>query len=119
VLVVEDDPDTQSAVAQYLRECGFEVTVAADGVTAMRIVRETHQRVVYLDMNLPNISGFDVCEQIRADPELCEMGVVMVSAQSSINVEAFCFEAGADAFVRKPFDLDDLAKLVAQIAAGR
>ena len=52
VLVVEDDPDTQSAVAHHLIGCGFEVTVAADGVTAMRIVRETRQRVVYLDMNV-------------------------------------------------------------------
>jgi len=119
VLVVEDHPDTQTAIAEHLIRCGFEVTVAADGLTAMRLLHETRPDVVYLDMNLPHISGFDVCEQIRADPELREMGVVMVSAQASINVEAFCFEAGADAFVAKPFDLEELAKLIAQIASGQ
>src|SRR6187399_2381774 len=98
VLVVEDDPDTRSAVAEHLMQSGFDVTVAADGMTAMRLVQERRQQVIYLDMNLPSISGFDVCEQIRADPGLRGIGVVMVSAQGSINVEAFCFEAGADAF---------------------
>lgn len=119
VLVVEDHPDTQSAVVEHLMQCGFEVTVAADGLTAMKLLRETRPDVVYLDMNLPHISGFDVCEQIRADPELRDMGIMMVSAQASINVEAFCFEAGADAFVGKPFDLEQLANVVAQVVSRK
>ena len=119
VLVVEDHPDTQSAVAEHLMQCGFEVTVAADGMTAMQLLHETRPDIVYLDMNLPHISGFDVCEQIRADPELRDMGIMMVSAQASINVEAFCLEAGADAFIGKPFDLEELATVVTRIASRK
>jgi DNA-binding response OmpR family regulator len=119
VLVVEDHPDTQAVVAEYLTERGFEVTVASDGQTAIRLLHETRPDLMYLDMNLPHISGYDVCEQIRASSELRAMGIVMVSAQSSINVEAFCLEAGADAFLAKPFELESLADLVAQIVAGK
>jgi two-component system, OmpR family, phosphate regulon response regulator PhoB len=119
VLVVEDHPDTQSAVAEHLTQAGFEVAVAANGDVALRLVREKRPNIVYLDMNLPHISGYDVCEQIRTDPELANIGILMTSAQSSMQVEAFCLEAGADAFVRKPFEIDEVAEIIARIMLAR
>jgi DNA-binding response OmpR family regulator len=115
--VVEDHPDTRTAVAEHLIQCGFDVSVASDGDRAMHLLREMRPDVVYVDMNLPNISGYDVCEQIRGDPEFADRWIIMVSAQSSAEVEAFCLEAGADAFVAKPFDLKELGELVTRIIA--
>jgi len=117
VLVVEDHEDTQACVAQQLEDYGFEVVTASDGETAMRLMRERRPALVYLDMNLPNVSGYDVCEQIRMDPSLQDVPVVMTSAQTSIGVRASCIEAGADAFVPKPFQIDVFAKMIRSMVA--
>jgi DNA-binding response OmpR family regulator len=110
VLVVEDHPDTQSMVAEHLTERGFEVVVAADGITAMQIVRDRRPDIVYLDVNLPHISGYDVCEQIRADPELKDTAIVMTSARHSIDVHAYSLEAGADVYMPKPYNFEQLTE---------
>jgi CheY-like chemotaxis protein len=117
VLVVEDHEDTQTCVAQQLEDYGFEVATASDGESAMRMMRERRPALVYLDMNLPNVSGYDVCEQIRTDPDLQDIPVVMTSAQKSVAVRASCIEAGADAFVPKPFQLDVFAKMIARMVS--
>jgi two-component system, OmpR family, phosphate regulon response regulator PhoB len=117
VLVVEDHEDTQTCVAEQLSEYGFEVATAADGESAMRLMRERRPALVYLDMNLPNVSGYDVCEQIRMDPSLCDIPVVMTSAQTSVSVRAACIEAGADAFVPKPFQLDRFAEMIGHMVS--
>jgi DNA-binding response OmpR family regulator len=109
---VEDHQDTQMCVAEQLTDCGFDVITASDGESALDLIREMRPALVYLDMNLPNVSGYDVCEQIRADPLLQNIAVVMTSAQSSVSVRAACFEAGADAFVPKPFHLDSFAEMI-------
>jgi two-component system phosphate regulon response regulator PhoB len=117
VLVVEDHEDTQTCVAQLLEDYGFEVATASDGESAMRLIRERRPALVYLDMNLPNLSGYDVCEQIRTDPLLQDIPVVMTSAQTSVSVHASCIEAGADAFVPKPFQLDVFAEMIGRMIA--
>jgi len=68
-------------------------------------------------MNLPNVSGYDVCEQIRTDPTLQDIPVVMTSAHPSVTVHAACIEAGADAFVPKPFQLDAFAEMIGRMVA--
>lgn len=117
MLVVEDHEDTQTCVAEQLADYGFEVLTASDGESALDLIRERRPAVVYLDMNLPNVSGYDVCEQIRADPSLQDIPVVMTSAQTSVSVRAACIEAGADAFVPKPFHLDAFAEMLGRIVS--
>jgi len=119
ILFVEDHLDTQAAVAEHLGQRGFDVEVASHGHDAMRILREKRPDLVYLDMNLPHISGYDVCEQIRTDGALQETGILMTSAQSSIQVEAFCLEAGADGFLGKPFDVEQVADYISRILLAR
>jgi CheY-like chemotaxis protein len=117
VLVVEDHEDTQTCVAEQLTDSGFEVMTASDGEAAMRLIRERRPALVYLDMNLPNVSGYDVCEQIRADPSLQDIPIVMTSAQKSVSIRAACIEAGADAFVPKPFQLDLFAEMIGRMVS--
>ena len=119
ILVVEDHPETQDVVGEYLRQRGFNVEVASDGNAAMRMIREKRPDLVYLDMNLPHISGYDVCEQIRADSTIEQTGILMTSAQSSFHVKAFCLEAGADAFLAKPFEIERVAELIGLIVESR
>ena len=117
VLIVEDHEDTQTCVAEQLADYGFDVLTASDGESAMRLMLERRPAVVYLDMNLPNLSGYDVCEQIRADPLLQDIPIVMTSAQTSVAVRAACIEAGADAFVPKPFQLDAFARMIERMVS--
>ena len=117
ILVVEDHADTQACVAEQLADRGFEVVTASDGESAMRSIRERRPALVYLDMNLPTLSGYDVCEQLRADSSFQDLPIVMTSAQTSITVRAACMDAGADAFVPKPFQLDAFANLIESMIA--
>src|SRR5215831_11737255 len=108
ILVVEDHPDTQSAVAIHLSMHGFEVLVASDGETALQLVRERRPSLVYIDLCLPHISGYEVCERLRADAELRGIIILMTSAGGMVDKEAHSLEAGADMYLPKPFDLDEL-----------
>jgi two-component system, OmpR family, response regulator len=109
VLVVEDDPDIQSLVVEHLIAQGFDVCVAADGEAAMRIARERSPGLLCLDLNLPRMSGYDVCEQIRTDLRLKDISILMTSARNSLDIKAFALEAGADAALTKPYRLPQLA----------
>ena len=108
VLVVEDEPDIRSIVAEYLRAEGYDVCLAQDGEMAMQVVRERLPDVVCLDLNLPRISGYDVCEQIRADPTLKDVSILITSARHSLSAMVFSLEAGADAYLAKPYGLKQL-----------
>jgi two-component system, OmpR family, phosphate regulon response regulator PhoB len=119
ILIVEDHPDTRVAVAEHLGQRGFDVEVASHGDDAMRLLRERRPDLVYLDMNLPQISGYEVCEQIRTDAALRETGILMTSAQSTMQVEAFCLEAGADAFLAKPFEIEEVFEHISRILLAR
>ncbi|MET0595682.1 MAG: response regulator [Polyangiaceae bacterium] len=119
VLVVEDEPDIRAIVAEYLTEAGFNVCVATDGETALQLIRTKRPAVVCLDLNLPRISGYDVCEQIRADPAIGDTRILITSARNSFDVKVFSLEAGADAYLIKPYGLKQLSDEVARLLALR
>jgi DNA-binding response OmpR family regulator len=119
VLVVEDDPDVQALAAEHLTQRGFDVALAADGHTALRILRESRPELVYLDLNLPHISGYDVCEQIRNDPALRDIAVIMTSARCTFDVRAHALDAGADVYLPKPYDIEELSERIEELLARR
>ena len=119
VLVVEDEPDIRSIVAEHLTERGFDVRVAADGEMALQVIRAERPGVVCLDLNLPRISGYDVCEQIRADPATKDTLILITSAHRSFDVKVFSLEAGADAYLIKPYGLKQLSDEIARLVALR
>jgi DNA-binding response OmpR family regulator len=108
ILVVEDEPDIRSLVAEQLIAAGYDVCLASDGETALQLVRERRPGLVCLDLNLPRISGYDVCEQIRMDPAANDIAILMTSARNSLDIKAFSLEAGADAYLAKPYPLQRL-----------
>src|SRR5690349_6790613 len=115
VLVVEDEPDIRSMVAEHLLGEGFAVCVAQTGEIAMQVVRERRPGVVCLDLNLPRISGYDVCEQIRADLAIKDTSILITSARNSLDAMVFSLEAGADAYLAKPYQLKHLTKEIGRL----
>jgi len=111
ILVVEDDPDLlrlfRLGLAAKLSE--FEVLHASDGDTALRLAREMRPALILLDILLPgDLDGIEVCRQVRADPALSGVSVIMVSGLTDINTRRKALEAGATDYWTKPLSPREL-----------
>jgi DNA-binding response OmpR family regulator len=116
---VEDDPDIRALVVEHLLAAGFDVGQARNGEIALQMIRERAPDVVCLDLNLPRISGYDVCEQIRADVAIKDISILITSARNSLDVRVFSLEAGADAYLTKPFGLNELTDEIERLFEAR
>jgi DNA-binding response OmpR family regulator len=103
ILVVEDDADLVELLCFNLRAAGFSVGTANDGIEALTKARSLKPDLVLLDLMLPELDGFAVCEILRRDPVLAAVPIIMLTALSSQFARLNGFEAGADAYLTKPF----------------
>lgn len=115
VLVVEDDEDILALVTKRLRLDGYEVVEARDGEEALELARERQPTIAVLDLGLPGIDGLEVLRRIRADDELNGMLVVLLTAPAQEADVRRGFDAGADAYVRKPFSPTKLSESVSEL----
>lgn len=107
ILVVEDDPGVRAIVGEVCRRDGYEVVEASSGRQAMRIVEVNEPDVVLLDWVLPDVSGIEVCRELRRQGVVCP--IVMLTGRNS-NVDMVVgLEVGADDYITKPFDARELA----------
>ncbi|HEY3593933.1 MAG TPA: response regulator [Polyangiaceae bacterium] len=118
LVVVEDDSTLRELITEHLESIGFEVAAVANGDAAMEIVRNRHPDLLCIDLNLPSVSGFDLCEHIRADSTLNDVAILMMSASVQLEARAFSFEAGADGYLRKPYKLEQLTAEVTRLLNG-
>jgi two-component system KDP operon response regulator KdpE len=105
VLVVEDDPEMQRALALNLTARGFEVTTAADGTAALTEAAAGSPDVIVLDMGLPDLDGMDIIRAIRG---YTRTPIVVLSGRSGSGDKVDALDAGADDYVTKPFDVNEL-----------
>ena len=108
VLVVDDEPQVVWVLQFSLEAEGYQTYSARDGRAAMSAIGEHHPRLMVRDLMMPIMDGWSVLEELRALPEDQRPRVVVVSALSSLRDRAKAAELGADAFVPKPFNVDDL-----------
>jgi len=112
ILCADDDEDILSLVALRLRRAGYEVVQAHDGQAALELARSRRPAVAVLDVMMPRLTGHEVLAAIRADDELRELKVVLLSARvQEVDVERG-MEAGADAYLAKPFRAEELLEQV-------
>lgn len=112
VLIVEDDPDVLHMIQEILEQKGFHVFTAADGESAIGAVGKINPAVVLLDLMLPGMDGFEVCERIR---KFSEVPIIIVSAKVEDEDKVKGLESGADDYLTKPFSASEL---VARIRAA-
>jgi two-component system KDP operon response regulator KdpE len=110
VLLVEDDPRLEGWVVRSLAALACEVTVAVHYEEVTRHLLERAPHLAIVSLNLPRNSGYDVCELIRGTPSLAAVQILITSERSSPDAIAFAEEAGANAFLHKPFSPEQLAK---------
>jgi DNA-binding response OmpR family regulator len=109
VLVVEDEAPIRRVVVGYLQREGFEVSEAADGLTAVELARELGPEVIVLDLGLPGIDGVEVCRQVRT---FSDAYVVMLTARAEEIDKLIGLSVGADDYLTKPFSPRELVARV-------
>ncbi len=106
VLLIEDEPKVAAPVKKWLEENDFAVQLAPDGAVGRHLAQSNKYDIVLLDLNLPFVSGYEVCKAIRAAHP--QVPIIMVTALGSVEQKLTGFEAGADDYVVKPFDFREL-----------
>ena len=108
VLVVDDEPQVVWVLQFSLEAEGYTTYAARDGLQAMSAIAEHHPKLMVLDIMMPSMDGWSVLEEMMLLPREERPRVIVVSAMSNLRDRAKAAEMGADAFVPKPFNVDDL-----------
>jgi two-component system phosphate regulon response regulator PhoB len=116
VVIIEDERDVSRLLEFNLRGAGFAVDCAASGQDGLAAVRANKPDVVVLDLMLPDQSGYDVCKAIRADSEIEDVGVLMLTAKGEAEDRILGLEVGADDYVVKPFVVREVVLRVTALA---
>ena len=108
IYIVEDEPDIRETLEYNFSNEGFEVFTAPDGEEALSNIKKVLPDVLILDLMLPGVSGLDVCKSIRADDDIRDMSIIMLTAKGEEIDRVIGFELGADDYVTKPFSVREL-----------
>jgi pilus assembly protein CpaE len=114
ILIVDDEPNLLRLIGYALEIEGYQVVVAQSGAEALSKVQAEQPDLMILDVMLPDMSGIEVCQQVRSKPEMINLPVIMLSARAQVPDKIAGLKAGADEYVTKPIDSDEM---VARVAA--
>lgn len=112
ILAVDDEPDLTDLILYHLMRTGHEVTTAANGWEAIHAARTNRPDIILLDLMLPDLDGFGVCEILRRDPATATIPIIIVSAWASSDSRNLGLELGALDYITKPFSPQELVERV-------
>jgi len=115
ILVVEDDPDQLEVVLFTLKNAGFAVGTATNGIDALKKARTVSPDLIILDVMMPELDGFAVCETLRGKPATASIPVLMLTGLCSHISRLVAYESGATDYVIKPFDAEQLVSKVEKL----
>ena len=112
IMIIEDYPATSEMMANLMQMEGFETSIAADGASGVKKTIAEHPDLVLLDIMLPEMDGFEVCEKLKKNPMTANIPIIIVSVRVADENIKKGHELGAEAYVPKPFDPFKLVDLV-------
>lgn len=118
ILIVDDEEVMRNALKRMLESEGYRTILARDGMELSRTLETMRLDLVLLDINLPWVDGFELCQMIKAHPSLQKVPLVLISGRSAPEDIARGIQAGANGYLAKPFDLSALTELLNQLIAG-
>lgn len=118
IVVIEDEDNIAAALDFLLTRDGHDHSRLATGAGAVQMLRDTHPDLVLLDVMLPEVSGFQIVQDLRADPLLSGIRVLMMTARGSVVERRKGMMLGADGFIAKPFELAELRAEMARVLAA-
>lgn len=119
VLVADDNVDIRKLLATRLTTRGYEVIEAGDGREALELIREHSPDAVILDWVMPVLQGHELCVQLKSEPGTAMIPVMMLTARGSAQDRLLGLDLGADAYVVKPFDFEDVAATLSELISQR
>ena len=116
VLIVEDNPLNMKLFKEILELHGYVTVAAPDGNSGLALARDKRPDVILMDIQLPNMSGFEVIRRLKQDPELQSIPVIAVTAHAMVGDESAVRLTGCEEYLTKPVSIERLIKVVAQYA---
>lgn len=118
VVVVDDDDDMRELMSMLLRD-RYEIATARNGAEGLEVVRAVRPDLLVLDLLMPVMHGFEVCQRLRADPDIKDTKILISSSKSyRHDVRTAVEETGADGYIVKPFDVAEFNRQVDEMAGG-
>lgn len=112
ILIADDNENIREALTYLLEDTGYKLWLAKDGVDTLRKVRELRPDILFLDIMMPEINGYDVCRAIKTDPELKNTYVIMLTAKGQASEQERGKAVGANEYIVKPFSpMEILARI--------
>jgi CheY-like chemotaxis protein len=118
ILIAEDEPDIRNLVTFTLRFAGHDVTAVQNGAEALEKVPEVNPDLILMDVRMPRMDGYEACKRLKADPVLKDIPLVFLSAKGQEAEVQTGLEAGAVAYILKPFSPDQLTQRVEELLAS-
>ncbi len=118
VLIVDDEAYIRLLIEQALEELedeGVEILTAEDGEDGLAVIEGEHPEIVFLDVMMPKMNGFEVCQRVKRQLGLSQVYVVLLTAKGQEYDRQKGEEVGADLYITKPFDPDDLLELARRV----
>jgi DNA-binding response OmpR family regulator len=115
ILVVEDDPDQLEVIRFTLKNAGFAVGTATNGIDALKKAQTVSPDLIVMDVMMPELDGFAVCETLRGSPATASIPVLMLTGLCSHISRLVAYESGATDYVIKPFDTEQLVSKVEKL----
>ncbi len=120
ILVVDDDDDSRRLLTHLLKRRNYHVIAAEGGRAALKLLEKASVDVILLDVMMPEMDGFAVCEALRKDPATAAIPIILVTARDDLYTRAAGMKLGVSEFLTKPVNRDELfSRLQTQIAANR
>ena len=117
ILIADDNENIREALTYLLEDEGYTLSLAKDGAEALRKVKEFRPDIVFLDIMMPEINGYDVCRTIKTDPSLKNTYIIMLTAKGQVTEQERGKEVGADEYIVKPFSPMEILTRIKNILA--
>ncbi len=108
VLIVDDNTESLNVITYFLKPVGYQLITASDGVQALEYINKELPDIVLLDVMMPKLNGFQVCERLKKDERTFHIPIIMITALKELKDKIRALEAGADDFITKPFESVEL-----------
>ncbi|PIQ86192.1 MAG: two-component system response regulator [Candidatus Omnitrophica bacterium CG11_big_fil_rev_8_21_14_0_20_45_26] len=112
ILIADDEPFILKMVTARLQKEGFEVVTAQDGQSVLDLTRQQNPDLILLDIMMPKLDGYKVCRLLKFDKQFSHIPVVMCTARDMDEDSQLGFQTGADEYVTKPFEMEELVKVI-------
>ncbi|MFQ6008354.1 MAG: PleD family two-component system response regulator [Candidatus Zixiibacteriota bacterium] len=121
VLVIDDEPEITEIVQSFLTESGFQVLVENSPQRAIDKARKFKPDVILLDIMMPELDGYDICQQLKKDPEFADRPIIFLTGKDRGEDMGRSFKVGGDMFIKKPFSCERLLEIIniVLMSAGR